>query len=156
MSSSEVLMDVINEDEKSHYKKDMEDGVNYYKADNDITDEDFTKYVDRNGITQYQDNKANNKLVHSFLFRLITEKVAYLLKEPLVITHEDEKVIDEIKELLGNQFDDIMTDWTTNASQKGGEWLHPFLNGKEFDYMIMDAEQIIPIYETTQKRNLFS
>lgn len=57
--------------------------------------------------------------------------------------------------MLGDSFNDVMPELVKNAANKGREWLHPYIdeNG-EFDYMIVPAEEGIPIYDNTKRKDL--
>lgn len=157
---STIIRELIDEHEKSTEKAEMDEGVSYYGGDQDIDDIDFTEYTDRNGQTKHQTNKANNHLTHPF-YRLQTlEKVAYLLKSPLTITYEDdnkakaEQVIEDFKAILGSDFNDFLIDVATAASNKGYEFIHPYIKDKKFKYIIIEAEECIPVYETKHQQEL--
>jgi SPP1 family phage portal protein len=172
LSAGQVLYNLITEDENSDFKTDMAKGEEYFQVDNDINDTDFTMYTDVRGNAAYFSNKANNHINHGFHRRQVLEKVAYLLKSPLAISHEDDMVEEaqddgtvkqiqrkdgiakQFSDTLGQDFDDIMVDWGTGASNKGLEWVHVFPYKNEFDYMVIDSREIIPIYETSKQKEL--
>jgi len=163
MTKGMVLKNIITEDEASQEKENMLKGVNYYKVENDILNEDFRVYYDQFGIERTDKNAANNRLPHGFHRKMVIEKVAYLLKKKPTVSYTDPKTDKEVEEnvgdvedLLGNDFHDILQDWCTGASNKGREWLHVFLDGEAFDYAIVPAEQIIAIYETSRQKKLVS
>lgn len=148
MTINEIIKELIKEDGSSKFKENMADGVLYYGADQDIDDINFTEYTNKDGDKATQKNKANNHLTHVFHRLQVIEKVAYLLKSPPTITHPKDGVINEMTKLLGTDFDDFLIDWATNASNKGVEYVYPYVEKNEFKYVIINAEQCIPIYDT--------
>jgi len=161
LSSGEILLDLINEDMTSNYKIRMTEGRRYYEFNHDILKEDFRKYYDQYNNEQTDLNKANNKLVHAYFNLLVRQKIYYLLKQDITITYEIEGKVDKdtaqlVLDLFGKEFHQIMQDWGTAASNKGGEWIHIYLDKEKFDYVIIPAEQIIPVYETTKQKKLKS
>lgn len=130
------------------------------------------------GVVKKQPNKANNHIVHAYHRRQVIEKVSYLLKNPMTITYDDplplnedinpdeakamqrernernDKLITMFKNVLGEDFDDMMVDWATGASNKGVEVIHPYFEDGEFKYCILDSRDMIFIYETTKQKKL--
>ena len=151
---SDIIWENIREDEGSALKAAMEEGVEYYGAEHDIEDLDFRKYVNKDGVTKTQNNKANNHLVHPYHRRQVIEKVSYLLKQPPNWTHEDKSLSEIYTEILGTDFDDLLIDWATGASNKGVEYLHSYMKEGKFHLVIIDAEQCIPIYDTAFQKEL--
>lgn len=151
---NDIIWENIHEDEGSALKAAMAEGVGYYGAEHDIEDLDFRKYVNKDGVIKTQKNKANNHLVHPYHRRQVIEKVSYLLKQPPSWTHEDKSLAEEYTEILGTDFDDLLIDWATDASNKGVEYLHPYVKGNIFNPVIIDAEQCIPIYDTAFQKEL--
>jgi SPP1 family phage portal protein len=154
-TDAEIVKELIDEDRKSVEKTEMEAGYNYYRARNDIIDVDFRAYKDQYGHIKTQDNKANNHLVHCFHRLLVIQKVSYLLGNPIVIEHKNDKIGEMVKDILGKQFNDRLITLATGASNKGREWMHVYMDVKgEFRFMIVDARQIIPVYDTSLENNL--
>ena len=157
LSDGDILLDFIEENEASEQKARMDEGVSYFKVKNDILDEDFTAYTDEHGNPQNQPDKANNRLAFAFFRRQVIEKTAFLVKTPITVTHETDGIIDKIHEFIdADTFNEVLSDWIDRASYKGREWLHPFIYKEKFDYMLFDARQIIPIYETSRQKELVS
>lgn len=60
-----------------------------------------------------------------------------------------------LQKLIGERWEDTIPELIKGASNKGLEWLHPFVNEEgEFDYMIIPAEQLIPIYDYSKRKKL--
>lgn len=156
ITNESVIKDYINADLKSQTKKKMVEGVNYYKAQHDILDHDFRVYY-VNGEKYIDENKANNRVVNPFHRLLVQQKIGYIVGQPMALSAEDKKHEELIKEVLGEKFNDTVVEWVKGASNKSREWLHPFINEVgEFDYIIIPAEQIIPIYDTSYQKRLIN
>jgi SPP1 family phage portal protein len=163
LSDGEILKDLIKDDRISEEKREMADGAHYFGVKNDILKQDFRKYTTTkkspDSLNEYEEeytdkNKANNRLAHGFHRRLVLEKVSYLLKEMPTFSHTDKALIQRIMDFVGKDFHETLITWAENASNKGREWLHVFWDGAVFDYMVMDAQEIIPVYETSRQKKL--
>lgn len=138
--------------EKHDTTKIME-GIRYYENENDILQR--KRYAVIDGVKTIDENKPNNRIPHGWHKLLVDQKTAYLVGQPINFATKDENLLHYINEYLGEKFDDIANELVKNASNKGKEWLHPYIdeNG-EFDYVITPAEQCIPIYEDKRQTKL--
>lgn len=156
IDDTKIIKDLISKDLDSHSKKKMNEGVNYYNAKHDIENRKMY-YYDRSGLPVEDKLKANNKAIHAFHKILVDQKTAYLVGKPIKFYSDDKKHTEDLNALLGEKWDDIANELVKNVSNKGKEWLHPFINeAGEFDYIIIPAEQVIPIYDTATQRTLVS
>jgi SPP1 family phage portal protein len=162
VSDSEVLKHLIKKDEFSELKKEMRTGVKYFEAKHiEINRRKITYFLDSQEV---EDKEASNaKLQHTFHRIIVEQKAGYIAGKPIKITskEKDNKMAEEFKdkviEILGEQFDDMLPQWIKGASNKGTEWLHVFINEEgEFDYVIIPAEQIIPVYDSRYQKKLMS
>ena len=72
-----------------------------------------------------------------------------------MISAEDEQFAKHLNALLDETWDDRLQELAKNASNKGVEWLMPFIDATgNFRYIIVPAEQCIPIYETDYEEDL--
>src|SRR5690625_1351152 len=138
---------------KEHNTNDMRIGVKYYENENDIKNR--VQYAVIDGVKTVDNEKPNNRIAHGWHKLLVDQKTAYLVGNPINFDTDDEELLEHINEYLGDKFDDIANELVKNASNKGKEWLHVYIdeNG-EFDYMIVPAEQIIPIYEDKRQTRI--
>lgn len=136
-----------------HDTTKMREGVRYYENENDILQRQQYAVID--GVKQVDKDKPNNKIPHGWHKLLVDQKVAYLVGNPINFSTDDKELLEHINEYLGEKFDDIANELVKNASNKGKEWLHPYIdeNG-EFDYIIVPAEQGIPIYEDKRQTKI--
>lgn len=130
-------------------------GARYYANETDILKKQIFTYVDEQKVV---DHDATNEKVPSGLHKiLVDQKVAYLSGEPMSFgSRSDNKdILVTLEELIGEQWEDTLAELIKNASNKGLEWLHPFVNEEgDFDYMIAEAEQVIPIYDRSKRNQL--
>ncbi|MEK4922016.1 phage portal protein [Cytobacillus sp. FSL R5-0569] len=154
-SNSPKTVDIIKEYIEKHDTSKMDEGVRYYFNESDITKRQIFTY--EGDIKVVDEDATNNKLPTAWHKRIVDQKVGYLAGKPITIESNvsEDLALERIIELLGDDFEDIIPELIKNASNKGKEWLHPYIdeNG-EFDYMIVPAQEFIPIYDNTKRKNL--
>jgi SPP1 family phage portal protein len=154
VSNSEIIKDLIKEEQNSLAKEEMIKGVRYYLGYNDILKKDFREYYVRNAkYTDY--NKANEHIVNNFHKKLVDQKKNYCSSKPVTITGSEE-LVDKVIEVLGRaEFDETISEVIKNASNKGFDTLQPYIDGEgEFGYSIIPSEQMIYIYDTSYEKTL--
>ncbi|QTL96550.1 phage portal protein [Iocasia frigidifontis] len=157
---AEVIEDLIESHDTSH----MQTGVDYYHNRNDIRDR-LIKYW-KDGEEKTDETAANNRLPHNWQKLLVDQKANYLVGKPITFNASenstededptyDEQFVEKVNGLLAEQFDDDIWELTKNASNKGVEWLHPYIRTEgDFDYVVIDAMEFIPIWETSKQKEL--
>lgn len=160
ISDGTVIKDYIEADLKSENKREMKQGVAYFKANHDILNRKITYIKD---LLEIEDpSKSNHKIVHAFHRMMVLQKAGYIAGNPIVFgvdgdDKESETFQQRINDLLGEPFGDKANIWIQGASNKGVEWLHPFIDKSgAFRYVIIPAEQVIPIYDTEYEEDLQS
>lgn len=126
----------------------MIEGVRYYLSESDILKRKMYKYEDGAKLVDLE--ATNKKIVSGFHKILVDQKTAYLAGEAMSFgSHSDnDKQMELLEELIGEKWEDTLPELIKNASNKGLEWLHPFINEDgEFDYMVIPAESFIPVYD---------
>lgn len=128
-------------------------GVDYYNNDTRIKGRQIWYYED--GQKRVDKEATNHRVSHNWHKILVDQKVAYLLGRPPLISAEDEQFAKHLNALLDETWDDRLQELAKNASNKGVEWLMPFVDGVgNFRYIIIPAEQCIPVYETDYEEEL--
>lgn len=133
----------------------MREGVRYYTGDSDILKRQIYTYVD--GVKTIDTEATNTKVASGFHKMLVDQKTAYLVGEPIVFSSrsDNKRQLEMLNEIIGERWEDTIPELIKGASNKGKEWLHPFVNEEgEFDYMIVPAEQLIPIYDYSKRQRL--
>lgn len=138
--------------------KPYEQGLRYYMGENDVIMNRVLYTWDDNQEKWVVDQEAtNNKVPSGWHKLLVDQKVSYLVGKPITIDSKsgDEKGLETINEILGEQFDDVLPELVKGASNKGREWLHPYIDESGmFDYMVIPAQQGIPIYDNSKEKKL--
>lgn len=151
INDSSIIKDLIN----SHDTRHMSEGQRYYYNENDILGR--KQYYYKDGVKTEDNTKANHKLPHNWHKLLVDQKVAYLVGKPVVLQagEEQKEYEDRLGLILGEEWDDTLNELAKNSSNKGTEWLHVYINEEGlFKFIIIPAEEIIPIYDTSLQENL--
>lgn len=124
ITDSSIIKDLISE----HDTSQMIEGERYYYNDNDIKDR--KQYYYKDGVKVEDDTKPNNKIPHNWHKLLVDQKVAYLVGKPVVLQagENQKEYTDKLNLILGEEWDDILSELAKNASNKGTEWLHVYIN----------------------------
>jgi len=145
-----ILKKLIEE----HNTTSMRQGVDYYNNDNAIRNRKIFAY-DADGRKFEDDEAINNRIPHNWHKLLVDQKVSYLLGKPIVLTAEPERLSEEVNGFLDEDFDDVLQEIGKGSSNKGTEYLHPFINSQgKFDYIVVSALQGIPIYDTDYEQEM--
>ncbi|WP_100406256.1 phage portal protein [Bacillus solitudinis] len=138
---------------EQHDTTEMQEGVRYYFNQNDILSRE--QYYWKDGQRIKDETKPNHRIPSGWHKLLVDQKVSYVAGNPVTITSDDKEFAKRLNEYFNEDFDDDLSELVKNASNKGVEYLHPFIdeNGL-FDYIIIPAEQVIPIYEGKRKQKL--
>ncbi|WMM24058.1 phage portal protein [Tissierella sp. MB52-C2] len=148
---SNIIRDLINGHNISH----MREGEKYYYNENDILDR--KQYYYKEGVRTEDETKANNKIPHNWHKLLVDQKVGYLVGKPPVLQAEEgqKQYGDRLNLILGEEWHDSLNELAKNSSNKGTEWLHVYINQEGlFKFIVIPAEEIIPIYDTSLQENL--
>lgn len=138
---------------ENHDTRAMREGTRYYESENDILNRKQYAIIDGKKVIDH--DKPNNKIPHGYHKLLVDQKVSYLVGRPINFSSDDETLLEHINEVMGEKWDDIANELVKEASNKGVEWLHPFIDEDgTFDYIIIPAEQVIPIYKDQKRREI--
>ncbi|WP_431811400.1 phage portal protein [Lysinibacillus sp. FW12] len=157
LANTPAPTEIIKEIYASFDSSKMLEGVKYYEVDNDINKRKIYTYQDEKKVVD--EDAINSKIPSGFHKILVDQKVAYLVGEPMVFgsKSDNKQQLQLLEELIGEQWEDTITEIIKGASNKGIEWLHVFVNeDKEFDYMIVNAENFIPIYDYSKRKRLIA
>jgi len=150
LSQENIINDQIASDQINPYKQQQQFGCNYYFDRADIISKKRTYWED--GVEKIDETVPNKKIQVNYFKLLIDQKVAYLVGKEPTITSSNPDHSTLINDLLGEEFPDIISDVIKNVSNKGVEYIMPYINAEgEFDYFILDSLEIIPIYDKWDK-----
>ncbi|MBD1223281.1 phage portal protein [Virgibacillus halodenitrificans] len=154
-TNSPKTAEIIKEYIDNHDTSKMNEGVRYYFNESDIVNRKIYTY--KNDVKVVDNDATNNKLPAGWHKTLVDQKVAYLAGKPATInSKEDEDPhLEFINEILDDDFNDTLPELIKHASNKGKEWLHVYVDEEgNFDYIIVPAQEFIPIYDNTKRKNL--
>ena len=157
-----IIKEIVEENDTSV----MDEGVKYFKNDNDIKDRKIYYYD--NGTKVVDETAINNRIPHNWHKLLVKQKMGYLVGKPITFSDKqatedgegnqvspNEEFVNEINEILDESFDDAMNELVKGSSNKGVEWLHIYIDEDgAFRYTIIDARQVIPIWETQKQEEI--
>lgn len=149
ITDSDIIKDLIEE----HDTAKMIEGEKYYYNESDILQREMHYY--RDGVKTKDETKTNNKMPHNWHKLLVDQKVSYLVGRPPAMQVEEKNFEERINLILGEEWHDTLNEMGVNSSNKGTEWLHVYINKEGFfKFIIIPAEEIIPIYDTSLQENL--
>lgn len=126
-------------------------GERYYNKDTDILKQPFKRDLEGN-IDQ---DKPDWRITTNYHQNLVDQKVAYLVTNPVTYSCDDEKALETIHSVLDTRWDNKLVDVLTSASNKGIDWVHPYINENgEFKLFRVPAEQAIPIWTDKEREDL--
>ena len=173
MSESELIKYILNEDALSAKKKRMFEGARYYATEHDS----LNKAYDESVIEEVEEvdgeentrrrklknpNRSNHHNINTFHTNLVDQKTAYIAgKEPTFTVKgaadggELKTYEDFVTETADEEFNVMLQDWITGASNKGAECVHVYYD-QDFNlkYCIVPMEEIIPIYDSAFQQEL--
>src|SRR5690625_5238667 len=114
---------------QEHDTSEMREGVRYYNNQNDIKNRVQYSVID--GVKTIDNEKPNNRIAHGWHKLLVDQKTAYLVGNPINFSTDDKELLKHINEYLGEKFDDIANELVKNASNKGKEWLHVYIDEED-------------------------
>lgn len=139
----------------NHDTSKMEEGVRYYSNQNDIKKRKRSVYKDGRFVPDKDGVKPNKRIPHNWNRLFVDQKSQYIVGKAITFSTSNETFDQLIDDLTSEQFDDMMNEMVKNVSNKGIEWLHPFVNEEgEFDYVMFPAEQVIPIFDQSKQKKL--
>lgn len=155
-TAGQALKELTLAHENSDEKKQMIEGVKYYDIKNKILDHDFRKYHLDTRI-EINKNKSNNLIAHPYIGLLNDQKADYMASKPISITVDDDNYSKALNSIYSKKFDDLTNTLIINYSNKGCEYVHPYINPfGEFRLLIANSMEIIPIYDTSFEKNLIA
>ncbi len=125
----------------------------YYDNENDIV---------RTGVNPSSSDSdplrnADNRISNNYHQDMVDEKASYMFTYPVLFDLDNNKELNKlIANTLGDDFESITKDLCIEASNCAASWIHYWIDTdtNNFEYAIVDTEQIIPIYDGTLKKGL--
>ncbi|MDU0997045.1 MAG: phage portal protein, partial [Staphylococcus lugdunensis] len=126
-------------------------GERYYNKQNDI----YNQYPKLDLDGKLDVDKPDWRITTNYHQNLVDQKVAYLATKPVTYSCDDNKALEAIHSVLDNKWDNKLIDVLTAASNKGVDWIQPYIdeNG-DFKLFRVPAEQAIPIWTDKERDTL--
>lgn len=159
---SNRLNDLINSHKNSAELKSAIAGINYYKGKHDILK--YQPYYWIDGVKRIDNTKTNYTIPHLFHKILVDQKASYIAGNPVKIFYSlnndngdntANTVLDNINEVLGDNFNDVIVNWIIDASNQGIGWIHFYIDDEgKLNFLNIDSTELIPIYDSAYQKNL--
>lgn len=141
--------------DKKRMKK-MNQARKYYDNDNDITKRERT-VVGPYGLPVEAKLLSNNKLSHSFVKKIVRQKVAYLMGKPFNIDGDDKALNDRMREICDKDFQRMLRKVAKDAILCGEGWIAVYYDEKgELKFMRIKPESIGAVYSDENEENIES
>ena len=147
------------QDRRNSFNEKYRKSKHYYLNENDITiknhGESRTKEDDAGKKKNNPLRPADNRVSSNFHQLLVDQEAGYLATKPPTIDVDDDKLNQEIKNTLGDNFGLRLNELVVDAANAGVAWLHYWIdeNG-QFRYAIVPPDQVTPIYSSDLNRKL--
>ncbi|MGG0666750.1 phage portal protein [Viridibacillus arvi] len=159
-SNAPTIIDAVKELHSTFNPSKYLEGVNYYFNENNIINEPVYTYDEvGNKVVDREATEEATRIPAGFHKILVDQKVGYLAGEPLSFgsKSDNKETLALVDELIGEEFEDTLPELILNASNKGHEWLHVYVDEDgEFQHLIIPAEEFIPIYDKKRKDKLIA
>ena len=140
-----IIENHIGDDDE--FLKRATEGDNYYRKKNDITRK--KKKHDKTGWRE-----ANNKIPSNFYQILVDQKASYMFSNPPTFDVGDERINQEITDVLGESFSDKLQNLSVFTSNmwRGSMfcWIDP--EDGSFQYEVVDSRKVFLIQDQSLKK----
>lgn len=109
-------------------RKLMITGDRYYHGDQDILKRE-RMVIGEDGTLERVDNLPNKKIVDNQYNRMVDQKVNYMFSKALTFNCEDEKYLNELKDVFGKyKFQNVLKNLAKDFLNCGIGWLYVYIN----------------------------
>lgn len=153
LTGEQIIKNLIETDLKSPEKILMSLTADYYAVKNTkILAKQITYFEGNPPVKRIDTDAVNNKIPSAFNKELIDQAVNFSISQDITLSTADEteqEMLDKIKtDVIKRKFKKFLKSAYKKARKDALTWCYYFVNDKgEFDYMLMDALNIIPIYD---------
>lgn len=123
----------------------------YYNNDNDIKLKGILP--ESTDPLRNADNRTSNNFHEDFT----DEKSSYMFTYPVLFDLGDKELNNQVKKVLGDDFEYESNSLCINATNCKVAWLHYWIDNEEempFQYATVETEEIIPVFKNGLKRKL--
>lgn len=143
---TEITTELIDKLFNKRRIKGMLDARRYYDNDNDIARRKRT-VVGPFGEPVEAKLLSNNRLSHSFIKKIVRQKVTYLMGKPFNIDGEDKALVDKMRDICDKDFQRMLRKVAKDAILCGDGWIIVYYNENgELKFMRVKPECIAAVY----------
>lgn len=153
LATKEITKNEISEWNASTKRQWMLIGQRYYENNNDIRDKDRS-YLNDYGKPLTDPNLSNARLANPFLYKLVNQKVSYLLSNPFVHYCDNPKYAKAVETIITSEFHNIIKSTCKEMINKGIAWLHLYFDQGNIKFKLIPSEQIIPLWSDSEHTKL--
>ena len=112
---------------------------------------------DMAGVPENDFTKTNTKIRNRLIHRLVTDRCSYSLGNGISFAGQTQqraedgttKIVDQTKELLGNDFDQVVYQWAYWALGNGAAYLyaHRGYESEDWEYTLFKKTEFLPLYD---------
>lgn len=148
----ETAKKIIKEHTAQHVKfmRQCEIGKRYYMNNTDVLYGEQKKDKEDNPL-----RNADNRIPRNFHGLLVNQKASYAFTTPPLFDAGSKELNDTIVKGLGDDYADSCIQLCVNAANESVGWVHYWINDSgEFEWGVLDSDEIIPVYTKHLKKKL--
>ena len=129
-------------------RKLMITGDRYYHGDQDILKRE-RMVIGEDGDLERVDNLPNKKIVDNQYQKMVDQKVNYLFSKPLTFNCDDEKYVNDLKEIFGSyKFQRTLKNLAKDFVNCGIGWLYVYINSlNQIAFKKLKPFEILPFWK---------
>lgn len=148
---AKAIKNIIQSD--SRRRQNISISRKYYDNENDI----MRAGVNPSSTDSDPLRNADNRISNNYHQDMVDEKASYMFTYPVLFDLDNNQELNKlVVSTLGDEFESISKDLCIEASNCATAWIHYWIDidTNNFEYAIVDTEQIIPVYDGTLKKRL--
>ena len=129
-------------------RKLMITGDRYYHGDQDILKRE-RMVIGEDGDLERVDNLPNKKIVDNQYQKMVDQKVNYLFSKPLTFNCDDEKYVNDLKEIFGSyKFQRTLKNLAKDFVNCGIGWLYVYINSlNQIAFKKLKPFEVLPFWK---------
>ncbi|ASS76829.1 phage portal protein [Tumebacillus algifaecis] len=154
LSLEQIIKLEIDEWKRSEHLKWMQEGRRYYRVDHEIRSRK-RMMIGEGGMLQENKNLSNRKLIHSFVRKLVDQKIGYLLSKPISIQTGEKVYAELLADIFDKPFLRTMKNVGKDSISAGIGWLQVYYDENGIlSFKRHRPEEIIPLWRDAEHTEL--
>lgn len=134
-------------------KERMSVGIRYYNGEHDIEKKQRLG-IGENGKLMPILNLPNTKITDNQYKKGVDQKINYVLSQPPNIDSKDDKIKRVLTDIFDMRMLRALSKVAKDTYNTGIGWLYIYTDGEKFLYKKMNSQEIIPLWEDSEKEKL--